>query len=981
VPIRIIPTKPRLTSILLIALLAACAPQHVHIAAAPLPPAKPIWAFTNSDVPLDPDYRFGQLANGMRYVIRRNANPQGQGLVRMDVAAGSLDEHDSERGYAHFVEHLAFQGSTHVPQGEMVRLLERQGLAFGADTNAATSFEQTTYMLDLPRSDPALLDIALMLMRETASELTFAPGAVTHERGVVLSEMRDRNNWGYRESVNRMDFLDPSARYVRRLPIGLDTALNAATPAALRAFWASNYLPAKTTLIVIGDFDPAQVEAAITRRFADWQAAPVTVQPPAGPILPRDHGRTDIYLDPALPERLYIARHGAWLHEPDTIAQRREELLRRIGYAIIDRRLAHLARSANPPFRDAGFGTPDDFKSGRTTNIVIDCIAGHWRQGMAAAAGTVHRALSSGFTPEEVGEQLANIRIAAQHAAAGANTRSDSELLQGVFALLHNDMVPARPQDALARLQEFIPAITPAAVLAALRREALPLDAPLILFEGRNAPAGGAGALRAAWGEAMQGHAAAGGSEAGGSKAGDSKAAGGFAYTDFGPPGSVVADQREPLLAIREVRFANGVRLNIKHTDIDHDQVLVQMTLDGGDMLATRDNPLAVAMTDFLSAGGLGKASQDDLQTLLAGHTVSSGLAATPEGFLATAQTTPADLALQLQVITALLTDAGYRSEGEVQYRLAINTWFAAIRATPSSAMQADLGGLLSDGDPRFTLQRPELYQGLNYRALKQQLADRFAHGAIEIGLVGDVDENAAIALVARTLGALPLREADYRPYADQRLRNFTQNHAPRLVRHSGPADQALLRLTWLTHDDSDPVAKQVLNLLQRIVQIELTENLRQRLGKAYSPGASSEPSRVYKGYGTFAISASVDVKDLAAARAAIAATLAAVRDQPVSGDILLRARAPLAEGFDNTLKSNRGWLLLVAKAQSDAERIDRQLKAKDRLMAVTAADIQAAARRYLTDAAGVEITAMPQAIDASGGSLPGALGASLPLH
>ncbi len=895
----------------------------------------------------------------MRYVIRHNANPAAQGLVRMEAAAGSLDETDAERGYAHFVEHLAFQGSSHVPQGEMVRLLERQGLAFGADTNAATSFEQTTYMLDLPRNDPALLDTALMLMRETASELAFAPGAVAHERGVVLAEMRDRDNWSYRETIARQAFMEPAARLVQRMPIGTTATLDAATPAALRAFWARNYVPAKTTLIVVGDFDPAAVETAINTRFGDWPSGPSPRQPPAGPIDPRDHGRSAIYLDPALPDRLFISRHGPWLDEPDTIAQRRENLLRRIGYAIIDRRLEHLSRHRDPPFRDAAFGTGNDFKSGRTTNIVVDCISGQWRKAMSAAVGTVHQALTTGFTPAEVAEQVANIRIATEHGAAAADTRSNGELLQAVFALLRSDIVPGTPQASLARLQAFIPDITPATVLAALKREAVPLDQPLILFQGRLAPVGGVHALRAAWNDAWRSGAAVP----------DNPAPTRFAYDDFGPPGKVIADSRESQLGIRELRFANGVRLNIRHTDIDRDRVLVQMHLDGGDMLATRDNPLATSMAGWLSAGGLGKHSQDELQTLLAGHAVSNGLSSNAEGFFASAQTTPADFALQMQLMTALLTDPGYRSEGEEQYRLAINTWLSQLRATPGSALSANLGGLLSDGDPRFTLQTPDQYRALNYTRLRHDIADRLAHGAIEIGVVGDIDENAAIAQVARTLGALPLREADFRAYADQRQRGFTQDHSPRIVRHDGPANQALLRLTWLTRDDSDPVEKQVLNLLQRVVQISLTENLRQRLGKTYSPNASSDPSRVWKGYGTFAITASVNVGDVATTRAAIAATLAALRDQPVSADVLLRARAPLLEGFANTLKSNDGWLMLVAEAQSNPERIARQLKAPDRVMAVTAADVQAAARRYLPDSGEVEVTVLPQSADAATGA------------
>ena len=933
--------------------LAACAPQAERIASASIPREKPVWAFQASDVPVDPDFRFGRLDNGMRYVVRRNATPKGTALVRMEVKAGSLDESDAERGFAHFVEHMAFNGSTNVPEGEMVRLLERKGLAFGADTNAATGFDQTVYMLDLPRNDPALLDTALMLMRETASELKFDPAAVDRERGVILAEKRDRNSWAFRNMVDQIGFLHPQARYGQRMPIGVEETLASATAAGLKAFWQREYVPAQTTLIVVGDFDPAVAEEAIRSRFSAWQPAPSDPQPAAGPVDPKAAGRTEIYIDPALTERITASRHGRWLDEPDTIAQRRENILRQIGYAIVNRRMTRLSRLPDPPFRDAGFGTGDVLKAGRTTNLMIYTVDKKWRRGLISAAEEYRRALAHGFTPAEVAEQVAGIRTAARNAAASAGTRSHGALVNAVLALINDDKVPSTPQSALERLEAFIPQITPARVLEALKREAVPLEDPLLRFEGRTAPEGGEPALRAAWNEAAKARL----------ERNSAAAASTFAYTDFGPPGQVVSDTREPLLGIREVRFANGVRLNVKHTDLDKDRVQVQLSVDGGDMLATKANPLAVEMIPMLTAGGLGKHSQDELQSLLAGRTVGAAVASTPETFVSAAQTTPIDLELQLQLMAAFLTDPGFRPEGELRYRLNINNFFAQMRATPGSALNTAIGGILSDDDPRFTLQKPDDYRALTFGKLKRDITDRLAKGAIEVGIVGDVDEDQAIALVGRTLGALPPREIEFGAYPEQRQRPFTADRHPRVIRHTGPADQALLRVTWPTRDDSDPQEKQVLNLLERIVRIELTDNLREKLGKAYSPGSSSDPSPVWRGYGTFAVTASIDVRDVAPVREAIAATIAELRDRTVDPDVLQRAREPLLESFDNQLKTNFGWMTLVDRAQTEADRIERQVNVRTRLLAVTATDIQAAARKYLTPARAVEVTVLPEEV------------------
>lgn len=933
--------------------LAACAGRQPGPVTATTSVA-PTWAFEVSDVPVDQGYRFGKLDNGMRYIVRSNATPKGQALVRMVVKTGSLDESDEERGFAHFVEHMAFNGSTNVPEGEMVKLLERLGLAFGADTNASTGFDRTTYMLDLPRSDPALLDTALMLMRETASELTISDGAVERERGVILSEKRDRNTFALRNLVDQIEFQHPGARYTQRLPIGTEETLKGATAERLRAFWRREYVPAQTTLIVIGDFPVEAMEAAIKARFADWQPAPAEPQPKAGPMAIKGEPREDIFIDQALSERVTVSRNDVWLVEPDSLAQRRENLLRQIGYGIINRRLLRRTREANPPYRSAGVGTADQFREGRATNLVVDTVDGGWKRGLLVAAEEYRRALKYGFTAEEVAEQVANTRTAARNAAASESTRTHGTLLGAVLALVTDDIVPDTPTRSLERLEAFIPEITPEAVMAALQRELVPLDQPLIRFQGRREPQGGTKALRDAWNAAAKAKLTPP----------QAKAAGAFAYTDFGAAGQVVADSTEPRFGIRQVRFANGVMLNLKRTDLTKDRVQVRLSVDGGNMLATRSDPLATQMMGVFGQGGLGKHSKDELDSLLAGRTVATGLGAGAETFVAAANTTPTDLELQLQVLAAQLSDPGYRLEGEVLYRQTVNNFFAAIGATPDSALGAELGGILSDGDPRFSLGKVEDYRMLTFAKLREAIADRLGKGAIELALVGDFDEAQAIALVGKTLGALPPREPAFRPYAEQRERSFTADRTPRLLRHKGAKDQALLTLHWPTRDGEDQREAIALELLQRVVQVELTDTLREALGKTYSPGVGASTSRVWRGWGTFTVRASVDVREVAATRAAIRGLLEDLRKSPVSADIVQRARAPMLEGLDNLLKTNGGWMTLVDRAQSKPDGIERYVNSRALIAALTAEDLLTLAHRYLDPERSLEVLVLPEEVE-----------------
>ncbi|WP_309646323.1 insulinase family protein, partial [Phenylobacterium sp.] len=162
------------------------------------------WAQARSDLAPDPDIRFGALPNGMRYAIRKQSIPPGQAALRLRFDAGSLMETDKQQGIAHFLEHMAFNGSKTVPEGDMIKILERLGLAFGADTNASTDFDETVYKLDLPRTDDETVDTSLMLLREAAGNLTLDPAAIDRERGVVLSEERARDTPPYRVYKSRL---------------------------------------------------------------------------------------------------------------------------------------------------------------------------------------------------------------------------------------------------------------------------------------------------------------------------------------------------------------------------------------------------------------------------------------------------------------------------------------------------------------------------------------------------------------------------------------------------------------------------------------------------------------------------------------------------------------------------------------------------------------------------------------------------------
>ncbi len=272
------------------------------------------------------------------------------------------------------------------------------------------------------------------------------------------------------------------------------------------------------------------------------------------------------------------------------------------------------------------------------------------------------------------------------------------------------------------------------------------------------------------------------------------------------------------------------------------------------------------------------------------------------------------------------------------------------------------LAASFSDNDPRFSLRPQEEYLDLTFAKLRDAISERWQNGAMELAIVGDVDRAQAIDLVARTLGALPARESEFRDWADNRDRGFTADRSARVLYHEGEANQAVLRMIWPTRDGEDFVEILELELLQDVVRLRLLDRLREELGQTYSPSSSAQQSRVWPGYGTFTINAAITPEDVPATREAMLDVIEDIRRAPVDQDLLQRARAPQLENFENLLKTNAGWMALADRAQTQPDRLERYVRARETILSVTPADLQEMAQRYLDPEQRLEIAVLPQA-------------------
>lgn len=948
--------SPLTLALAALSLLSACQrpadrPRTVGIAP-PTDRAAQAWGFANSDLTPDPDVRYGVLRNGMRYAIRRNTTPLRGASIRLRFDVGSTAEAEDQRGLAHFLEHMAFNGSRRVPEGEMIRILERHGLAFGPDTNASTSFTQTVYSLDLPNAGNETMDTGLMLMREVAGELTIGADAVNRERGVILSERRARDQFSLRRLQHFIDFAVPGAPITRGLPIGDPGVIAEAPPARIRDLYTRYYTPGRAAIVVVGNVDIRAVEAKIHARFSKWRGAGETPgDPVAAHVDPQRPSAAAYFRDPDVPTSVSLFVIKPRDDRPDGVAKRRDDILRTLANAIVSRRIARLARDADATILGGSASSGEIFSTAEQSAITIGAKGDDWKAALAVADQELRRALQHGFTQAELAEQLANLRTGFGNAASQADTRQSDALASAIASAIEQDSVVTTPAYRLAMFDGFAPGLTRDAVEAAFRAQWAGANL-LVHVSGKLAIDDSEPTILAAL-AASRTTAVAALPDTGTDS---------FAYTDFGPAGTIAADARIADLGIRTIRFANNVRLSIKSTDFEKDRVRISLRVGGGMLELPSDKPgLALFMNSVFSAGGLEKHSFDALQSMLAGRSVTLGLAASDDHFGGTVSTIPRDLSLQMQLFAAFLTAPGFRTEADGQWQRMAPTYYDTLDASPGAIVGRDVGRILTSGDQRFGVPPLDMLLRRNMAELRAATAQAFRSGAIEIGIVGDIQEQTAIDIVARTLGALPVRDAELHDFSAARRVIFPADRAPVTLHHEGKADQAMTLAYWPTTDDADYPQVARLNLLAGVMRLMLTDELRERLGATYSPGASSSMSDVYPGFGQFSISSSIDPKDAPAVEAAIAEIARTLRDKPVDADLLLRARQPILERIDRSRRENATWLGIVDQAQGAPRYLDRFRASKATYSAITAVELQAAAQRYLQADGMLRVRVMPE--------------------
>lgn len=936
---------------LLVALtLAALGAAH---AAAPAVSLLQGFAHEHSDLKADPAARFGTLPNGLRYIIYPNHEPKGRASLRLLVLAGSLHETDAQRGLAHFLEHMAFNGGEHFKPGTLVEFFQRMGMSFGGDTNANTSFDRTLYLLELPDTKDATLAEGLSVLADDAGGLLLPPDMIEKERGIVLAEKRVRDSVDYRTFVAQFESVYSTTLLPRRIPIGTADIISHAQRDQFVDFWNTWYRPERMVVIVVGDVDVAAVEKMVASHFSAVSArAPARPDPNLGAVETFAGLRTHFHPEPeASHTTVSITSTVPYTFESDTTANRLKDFPRSIALSILNRRFSELAKKENAPFSQASASVSEGFDFFREANVDLVCKPEQWSAALTVGEQELRRALEHGFSAAELKEVVATYRNGLEQAVKTAPTRRSDGLAEDLAESVLRREVFTTPADDLALYGPALARLTVADCERALR-EAYSAPGRYVLVAGNAKIEGDAAvALATAY---EQSHAVA-------VQAPATTAELAWAYTDFGPAGKVVKREHVADLDLDLVTFANGVRLNVKKTDFEAGRIRLAARVGTGTLTEpASQRGLAGLAGGTFDAGGLGKHSIDDLRRIFAGKNVGVGFRPNLDAFDFGGGTTREDLLLELQLFAAKLTDPGYRPEALRQARKGIEQLYLSFAHTPNGPLSTEVANLIAGGDPRFGLPSEEVLLARNLEETRAWLAPQLARGAIELAVVGDLDVDATIDAVARTLGALPPR--DERPALNE-LRQVAFPAQPFTKDYTIASEipKGIVRLYWPTTDGLDVRRARRLNLLANVFNDRLRVKIREEIGGTYSPQAGSNTSDVFPGYGY--LSANIDVAPDMAQK--ITALVLAIGDDlaqhGVTEDELIRAKQPALTAMRESLRNNGYWLgAVLARAQEKPEFLDWSRNRLADFESITTAELSAFAKSYLGHDRASRVTVLP---------------------
>lgn len=892
-------------------------------------------------LPVDPDVKVGELENGLRYYIRKNSRPENRVSLRLVVKAGSLQEEDDQRGLAHFLEHMAFNGTRNFRKHELVDFLESTGVRFGQHLNASTSFDQTIYKLEVPWDDPEVINKAFLILEDWASRISFDPFEIEAERGVIVEEWRSGQGAVQRIRDQQYPLVYYNSRYAKRLPIGSMLVVQNAPVERFVDFYQKWYRPNLMAVIAVGDFDPDEVERQIISRFSGLEN-PENAPPRLNYEVP-DHEETlfSILSDPeitGISTVVYLKMDPA----SDVSANDyRQLLVERLYFALLNQRLGERIMESRPPYIGASVGATKLGREKRAFAMSASLFQGREEEGLNYLAAEVARASQDGFSESELNRVKADMIRGIERAyEEREKTQSSVFASEYIRAFTVDEPIPGIKLE-LDMTRAFLADVGVDEVNRVgdgFKQE----KSRVILF---TAPEGEGYELPSE--EDLIGALEAGREMDLGEYVDDVSDAPLLEGVPL--PGEIVAEKYHEAVGVHEWTLSNGARVIVKPTDFKNDQVLMSAFSEGGSSLVLDDEFVpALTATMLLGESGIGDFNTIQLEKKLAGKTVrlSPSIGSTSESL--SGSSSPQDLdtffkLLHLQITRPNGKDLA-KAFDSVKNRL--SEVVANRDKSPGAVFQDAIEKAFYGDHPRHQPLDLLRLEEMDARLSLEIFKDRFQNaGDFTFVFVGTIQVDELREQVKTYIASLPTREG-----APERARSL--GNKPKSGRLSvdvkkGLEEKTNVRLFFNGDAEWSPENRYALAFVRGLLNIRMREVLREENGGVYGVSVFGSLGRVPEGAYSTGFGFSCDPENAERLVQLGLLEIISLQEEGARPENVQKVKELHLREHERGLKENGFWMRNLVGVASEGRDFSEILEFPERVRSFDPEAAQEAAKRY----------------------------------
>jgi len=894
-------------------------------------------------IPIDPDVKMGKLANGLTYYIRKNVKPEKKLELRLAVNAGSVLENDNQRGLAHFMEHMGFNGSKNFPKNELVDYLQKTGVEFGADLNAYTSFDETVYILPIPTDDPEIVEKGFTVLEDWAFNNLFDKNEIEKERGVVLEESRLSKGSDERMSRKYFPKLFNGSKYGERLPIGKDEVLKNFKHETLKNFYKNWYRPNLMAVIVVGDIDPAEAEKKIIAHFGKFKNPPsAPIRPAIIPIKQRTSPEAMVVTDDeATNTYLQIFNFVKPAKKLKTWADYRETIIEGLVSSLINQRLSELTQKENPPFLFANTGFQPFLRGYNSFNSFAVLGEAPLQDALDALVSETNRARKFGFLRTELERVKASLLNGAEKAF---NEKDKSESGNIVWQYVNN-YLQGNPIPGVAHRYKFIQQVLPTISLQEINAVAKKMPSTANAFALVQAPTSMKvklpdnnnllKAVIAATGKPV--------------KAYEEKAVAGRLLDKDPVPGKITTETKNEKLGTTEITLSNGITVTLKPTQLKNDEIQMDAWRWGGfQKFSLTDKENAQYSASIIREMGVKDLSPTDIRKYMAGKTVSvlPYINDHEEGI--EGHSSVRDFETFLQMIhlyyTAPRKDEGLFKSFVAKQKSSIQF----LKQDPETWYQDTLYKIAYNNNP-WTGQIPtvEEIDRLNLEKLFSIYNQVFSNAyGMHYTFVGNIEMDKIKPLLEKYLGSLPAspKENTYKDNGIRMIKGVTEANLKK-----GMESQSFITIMFEGETEYSREEKLNLAALLEVMNIKIIEKLREEMSGIYGGGMYGTIEK--RPYVHYTISASMPCgpENVEKLTKALFELIKDAQEKGIDQKDLDKVKETWKKQYHVNLQSNDFWLSTLSNAWIDQNNPENILDYEQKVNAITAVDLQTAAKKFLT--------------------------------